>query len=31
MNLTVWIPGMILLGLVTMGLMFVFVIGCEKV
>lgn len=31
MNLTVWIPGMILLGLVTMGLMFVFVIGCENV
>lgn len=31
MNLEIWIPGLVLLGLVTMSLMFAFVIGCEKV
>jgi hypothetical protein len=31
MNLAFWIPAMVSLGLATMGLMFAFVIGCEKV
>ncbi len=31
MDLTIWIPAMLLLGLVTMGLMFAFVAACEKV
>lgn len=31
MNLTIWIPTMILLGLLALALMFVFVIACEKV
>ena len=31
MNLELWIPAMIVLGLVTMGLMLAFVIGCEKI
>ena len=31
MNLTIWIPAMILLGLLTMGLMFAFVKACDKV
>jgi hypothetical protein len=31
MNLIVWLPAMFVLGLVTMGLLFAFVIGCEKV
>lgn len=31
MNLELWIPAMILLGLVTMGLMFAFVVACDKV
>jgi hypothetical protein len=31
MDLELWIPALILLGLVTMSLMFAFVIGCEKV
>ena len=31
MDLSIWIPGMVILGLATMGLMFAFVIGCEKV
>jgi hypothetical protein len=31
MNLTVWLPGLFLLGLTTMGLMFAFLAGCEKV
>ncbi len=31
MNLTIWIPALILLGLVTLGLMFAFVVGCDKV
>ena len=30
-NLTIWIPAMILLGLLTMGLMFAFVKACDKV
>ena len=31
MNLVVWIPAMVILGLVTLGLMFAFVTGCDKV
>ncbi len=31
MDLAIWIPAMVILGLVTMGLMFAFVIGCDKV
>jgi hypothetical protein len=31
MNLTVWIPAMVMLGLATMGLMFAFIVGCDKV
>lgn len=31
MNLVVWILAMVLLGVVTMGLMFAFVTGCDKV
>ena len=31
MNLTVWLPGLFLLGLVGMGLMFAFVAGCDRV
>ena len=31
MNLTVWLPAMFLLGLATLGLMFAFVAGCDKV
>jgi hypothetical protein len=31
MNLTVWLPAMFLLGLATLGLMFAFLAGCEKV
>jgi hypothetical protein len=31
MNLTVWLPAMLLLGLAAMGLMFAFVIACDKV
>jgi hypothetical protein len=31
MNLEIWIPAVVILGLVTMGLMFAFVVGCEKV
>lgn len=31
MNLTVWLPAMFLLGLTTLGLMFAFVTGCDKV
>jgi hypothetical protein len=30
-NLAVWLPGMLLLGLAVMGLMFAFVVGCDKV
>jgi hypothetical protein len=31
MNLTFWLPTLLLLGLATMGLMFAFVYACEKV
>ncbi len=31
MNLIVGLPAMFLLGLVTLGLMFAFVIGCDNV
>lgn len=31
MDLTIWIPLMVFLGLVTLGLMFAFVIACDKV
>jgi hypothetical protein len=31
MDLTVWLPALFLLGLAGMGLMFAFVIGCERV
>ncbi len=31
MNLEIWIPALVVLGLVTMGLMFAFVTGCDKV
>jgi hypothetical protein len=31
MNLTIWLPAMFLLGLATLGLMFAFLAGCEKV
>jgi hypothetical protein len=31
MNLVIWLPALLLLGLGTMGLMFAFVSGCEKV
>jgi hypothetical protein len=30
-NLYVWLPAMFLLGLAAMGLMFAFVIACDKV
>jgi hypothetical protein len=31
MNLTIWLPAMFLLGLATLGLMFAFTAGCDKV
>ena len=31
MDLTIWVPAMLLLGLVALGLMFAFVIACDKV
>lgn len=31
MNLLIWIPGLLILGLAILGLMFAFVSGCEKV
>lgn len=31
MNLAIWIPALILLGLLTFGLMFAFVVACDKV
>jgi hypothetical protein len=31
MNLVIWIPAMILLGLAALALMFAFVFGCERV
>ena len=30
-NLTVWIPAMILLGLATLGLLFAFIEGCDRI
>jgi hypothetical protein len=31
MDLTIWLPAMLLLGLAAVGLMFVFVEACDKV
>ena len=31
MDLTVWIPAMVALGLATLGLMFAFVYACTKI
>jgi hypothetical protein len=31
MDLTFWIPALVILGLVTLGLMFAFVVACDKV
>ena len=31
MNLTVWTPALLILGLATFGLLFAFVAGCDKV
>ena len=31
MNLDVWLPALFFLGLATMGLLFAFVAGCERV
>ena len=31
MDLAIWLPAMLLLGLATMGLMFLFVEACDKV
>jgi hypothetical protein len=31
MDLTTWLPTMFLLGLAALGLMFAFVVACEKV
>jgi len=31
MDLTIWLPAMFLLGLVTMGLCYAFITACEKV
>jgi hypothetical protein len=31
MDIAVWLPTLFLLGIVTMALLFAFVIGCEKV
>ena len=31
MDLTVWLPAMLLLGLAVVGLMFLFVEACDKV
>jgi hypothetical protein len=31
MNLAIWIPAMLILGLVTLGLMFAFLFACERV
>jgi hypothetical protein len=30
-DLATWLPGLFLLGLATMALLFAFVVGCEKV
>lgn len=31
MDLAIWLPALFLLGLLTMGLIFAFVAGCERV
>jgi hypothetical protein len=31
MNLGIWLPALFMLGLATMGLLFAFVIACERV
>ncbi len=31
MNLEVWLPALFLVGLIGMGLMFAFVVACERV
>lgn len=31
MNMTIWLPAMLLLALVVLGLMFLFVEACDKV
>jgi hypothetical protein len=31
MDLSIWLPGMVLLGLATLGLMFLFVEACDMV
>lgn len=31
MNLTTWVPAMILLGLVTFAILYAFLAGCEEV
>ena len=31
MNLAIWVPGLIVLGLVTLALMFAFIAACERV
>jgi len=30
-ELTVWIPAMVVLGLATLGLMFAFIVACDRV
>jgi hypothetical protein len=31
MDLWIWIPALVILGLVTLGLMFAFVVACDKI
>ncbi len=31
MDLSTWLPGMLVLGLVAMGLCYAFLVGCEKI
>jgi hypothetical protein len=31
MNLTIWIPALLLLGLATLGLLYGFIYACDKV
>jgi hypothetical protein len=31
MDLTTWLPGMFVLGLIAMGLCYAFLVGCEKI
>lgn len=31
MDLTIWLPGLLGLGLAALGLMFAFVVACDKV